>query len=327
MGFKISSNTFICDSCVQLLETSHSFKKKCIGNYEVTSTEREKDIEVKDETIFTSEDILYETEYIDEDPLMKTDPDEQQMEDEFILEDDDILTDSQFESVIDVAKFDVKTRLTRTTYSPDVKLEAIKFAEQTSNRRASKLLGVDESCIRKWRKISLENLRRVPIEISKVETLKVDVEQLVETQEVEIEECVKTEKIRRKSYSSSQKLEAINYAELVGNRKAAKAFLVDESCIRKWRINKEILIEINQERGLKRKPNLHWPELDAELKSWSTTMLNAGVDLKPSAIKVKSLEIAEKLNLTNFKGTSSYISRFMERYRIGRRKATPVNTK
>lgn len=132
----------------------------------------------------------------------------------------------------------------------------------------------------------------------------------------------------RKSYSSQQKLEAVGTAELLGNRQAAKVFNIDESNIRKWRLNKDLLIEINRERGTKRKPNLHWPSLDQELKTWSHAQMQSGVLLKPSEIKTKSLEIAEKLKLKDFRGTSSYVFKFMERYRITSRPAkNPVKKK
>lgn len=273
-------------------------------------------LEVKDENIFGSEDmIIFEAEYIDDDPLMKADSDENIEELELQLDNHELLVESQFESFGDCTKSDIKSRC---TYKADEKLEAMKYAEKTSNRQAAKLFGIDESCIRKWRKQSLVNLRRVPTESENANKADVELQRGVELQpqEIESEECVKTKKARRKSYSSNQKLEAIGYAELVGNRKAAKVFLVDESCIRKWRLNKELLIEIDRERGTKRKPNLHWPLLDAELKSWAITVLSSGVRLKPGEIKAKSIEIAKSLNLTDFKGTSSYISKFMERYRI-----------
>lgn len=102
----------------------------------------------------------------------------------------------------------------------------------------------------------------------------------------------------------------------LGNRQAAKIFSIDESCIRKWRQNKEMLIEIHHERGTKRKPNLHWPEIDRMLKDWVIVQMSSGIRLKPSEIKAKSLEIAETLSITNFKGTSSYIFKFMMRYHI-----------
>lgn len=255
--------------------------------------------------------IIYDAEYIEDDPLMKPDSDEH-LVDEFELSSDRFLSASPIDGFIDSSKIDTKSRC---TYNADEKLEAIKYAEQTSNRQAAKRYLINESCIRQWRKKRQENLESLSESVIVGETS----EGQLAPEEIESEECVKTEKNKRKSYSSNQKLEAINYAELVGNRRAARSFLVDESCIRKWRQNKELLIEIDRDRGTKRKPNLHWPKLEAELKSWVKTMMNSGVRLKPGEIRAKSIELAKKMNLTDFKGTSSYISKFMERYRISHR--------
>lgn len=86
-----------------------------------------------------------------------------------------------------------------------------------------------------------------------------------------------------------------------------------------------MLIEIHQERGTKRKPNLHWPDIDRLLKDWVIHQMASGIRLKPSEIKAKSIEIAESLNITNFKGTSSYIFKFMMRYHIpGRESKTSL---
>lgn len=309
-----------------VLESCYSFKEKCIGIYESTRAPS-KEIEVKeleaDENIFTDEMIIYEAEYIDDGPLnttTKTELNEQLEEEFYTCVKESTTPQPQFDlELIDCTKT-FKTK--RSTYNNEVKLEAIKFAEKSSNRQAAKNLSIDESCIRKWRnqKNSLQDNVQIDEKydtLSELEgTVTVDVGEQMET-EVAGEEFVKTEKNRRKSYSSSKKLKVVSYAEMTGNRQAAKVYSIDESCIRKWRLNKELLIEIDKERGTKRKPNLHWPKLDAELKAWVTEhMNNSGTLLKPSEIKSKSIELAKNLELSDFRGTSSYIFKFMERYKI-----------
>lgn len=308
-----------------MLETCHLFRRNCIENHENLSMNSEGNlfdpnketnleiIETTEENIFASDDmIIYENEY-EEDPLMKIEPElnpEEHVDDEFQLEFEN--EEEYFMESTDSSKPEAK-KIPRYTYNADEKLEAIMYAEKTSNRQAAKRFLINESSIRKWRKKRADNLLENPVESSIKE--EADVEQpqemLVEPQEEKI--------VRRKSYTTKHKLDAVSYAEEVGNRKAARVFLVDESCIRKWRFNKQILIELNNERGSRRKlrrPNLHWPVLEAELKTWAFSIINSGVRLKPGEVKAKSLEIAKKLNVTNFKGTSSYISKFMERYNI-----------
>lgn len=121
---------------------------------------------------------------------------------------------------------------------------------------------------------------------------------------------------KRNSYTSAQKLEIVKLAEIIGNRKAAREYGTDESNVRKWRSAKEMLIVIDRDRGLKRKSNLHWPQLDSALKRWVQQKMDEGAILKPMDIKKKSIELANELNIENFYGTSSYIFKFMDRYNI-----------
>lgn len=219
----------------------------------------------------------------------------------------------------------------RLRYTTKEKLEAVKLAEQSSNRQASKLLTIDESCIRKWRhrKEQLEN----SVQSCKLAKREPSIHEDMEVCDTEIVYEIQTEvgnesvpepirEIRtRKSYSSSEKLDVIAYAEIAGNRHAGKVYQIDESCIRKWRNQKELLIQINEERGTKRKPNLRFPEVEAELKKFVLKKLDEGITLKPSEIKAESVRIANQLNISKFKGTSSYIFKFMERYHFPSRRS------
>lgn len=246
---------------------------------------------------------------------MKTDAADQ-VEEELLFNADNIVIEPNFVNVIDYTK--TRKSKKRSTYKAEFKLEAIEVAKNSSNRQAGKQLFIDESCIRKWRNKTKESVRDNSDLVEHLETSS-ELEGMTTDKEIgylEAEKLMKSVKNRRKSYSSLQKLEVVSYAEITGNRQAAKIFSIDESCIRKWRINKELLLEINKERGTKRKPNLHWPTLDNELKTWAMEQMKDGAILKPSEIKTKSIEMAKSLKLSNFKGTSSYIFKFMERYKI-----------
>lgn len=218
----------------------------------------------------------------------------------------------------------------RLRYTLKEKLRAIDLAERTTNRQAAKVLTIDESCVRKWRQQKdriRSNGNQEACKISKksaniqLESQEMDcdteIECEVQTEVVDetMDEPKPVKEVRtRKSYSSGEKLDVVAFAEVTGNRQAAKIFKIDESCIRKWRNQKNLLIEINEERGTRRKPNLRFPEVESRLKAHVIQKLNEGIVLKPSEIKAKSIRIAEELNITNFKGTSSYIFKFMERY-------------
>ncbi|KAG5666306.1 hypothetical protein PVAND_017857 [Polypedilum vanderplanki] len=162
---------------------------------------------------------------------------------------------------------------------------------------------------------SQPRLRLLP-DIDTFDTIECEIQTTEVEEEIEPKAAAVKEIKTRRAYSSGEKLEVVAFAEVSSNRQAAKVFCIDESCIRKWRNQKEQLIEINRERGTKRKPNLRFPQLEAQLKSFVIKKLEAGFILRPSEIKAESIRIAEELKIENFKGTSSYIFKFMERYHI-----------
>jgi transposase len=279
----------MCDTCVDLLEKSYSFKERCIEIHDKLQNPPMKAekfegeaAEEESSSYFVNDELVeYEEESVEADPLVKE-------------EDEDYHVDAIYEEP-------EKLRY-RTRYTPKQKEKIMKAAESSSNKEASKQFGVDQSCIRKWRAKLTQ-----PTPSSSSDTLEEKQKPETETPRV-----VK----KRRAYTAGWKLEVVNYAEVTGNRQAAKIFGIDESCIRKWRVAKEMLIEINRERGTKRKPNLHWADLEKTLKNWVLQQMNNGHLLKPKEIREKSLEIAKEMNIDNFRGTSSYIFKFMERYHI-----------
>lgn len=222
----------------------------------------------------------------------------------------------------------------RFRYSLKEKLNAVKVAEAFGNRKAEKLLSIGESCIRKWRSQKAEIQSQEDYEKCRITKTKVPAKNkcqlpppVLPTELIvaEIEDCKNSDAPRevksRKSYVSSQKLEVVAFAEVTSNRKAAKVYKIDESCIRKWRNQKEMLENINRERGTRRKPNLRFPELEQRLKEFVQQKIDQeGILMRPQEIKTHSMKIAQELNITNFKGTSSYIFKFMERYQIPSRR-------
>lgn len=222
----------------------------------------------------------------------------------------------------------------RFRYSLKEKLNAVKVAEAFGNRKAEKLLSIGESCIRKWRSQKAEIQSQEDYEKCRITKTKVPAKNKLQLPPpvlptelivAEIEDCKNSDTPReiksRKSYVSSQKLEVVAFAEVTSNRKAAKVYKIDESCIRKWRNQKEMLENINRERGTRRKPNLRFPELEQRLKEFVQQKIDQeGILMRPQEIKTHSMKIAQELNITNFKGTSSYIFKFMERYQIPSRR-------
>lgn len=320
------SNLFICDPCTSKLIDAIAFRDKCIDVYNKDETYVKSEARIESENLEIPED--FKTFSKEEEPLMIEEHLDEHLEE---MDQDPLhIYKSQIEA------FD-SPRI-RYRYTLKEKLHAIKTAEEVGNRKAEKILQIGESCIRKWRSqkdeiLNEENLERNRLKRRKNEELEVDIkpqpcinncEDECKCQHVTIafESHEKTRDVKpRKSYTSAQKLEAISCAEEMGNRQAAKIYRMDESCIRKWRSQKEQLIKLMKERNTKRIPNLKFPEVEERLKEFVAEKNRQGIVLRPNEIKQQSIIIAKELNVENFKGTSSYIFKFMERYQIPSRRS------
>ena len=282
----------MCDGCVSLLENSYNFKERCIEIHESLQNSEIDTVNCKLEK--SERNVIEEdTNYFVNDEMIEYDDNES-------VDGDPLVKDEEYQEAL--MEEPEKMRC-RNHYTNEQKSQIIAAAELSSNKEAAKQFSVDESCIRKWRAKQSQ-----PSTSSSIEFLDLKVKNIAETPPKVVK--------KRRAYTAGWKLEVVNYAEVTGNRQAAKIFGIDESCIRKWRVSKEMLIEINRERGTKRKPNLHWADLEKSLKLWVLDQMNQGLLLKPKEIREKSIEIAKEMNINNFRGTSSYIFKFMERYHI-----------
>lgn len=123
----------------------------------------------------------------------------------------------------------------------------------------------------------------------------------------------------RRTYTPQQKLEIIQFAEVESNRSAMRKFEIDESCVRRWRVQKETIQNIYHEQQTSnrvvsnRKPRICWPDLERELKDWVVQNKDRGIMLKPYEIKATAIQMARNRQIENFKGTSSFIFKFMQR--------------
>ncbi|CRL05372.1 CLUMA_CG018216, isoform A [Clunio marinus] len=310
-GIYINCNTFICDPCVDKLLSYYIFKEKCLEIYERTNGTEIFSSSIGEDIIIYDND---EEEYIDFNLSTKNKTTNNEYDNER----------ESINSIEEKPEDDLifKCPSKRKNYSKEFREEVISRANETSNRQAAREYAVDESNIRKWIKQDgcNSNIKYDLNHSNEIEHLEethlTEYDVTADNEESERFETSSRHIKNRKSYSSKQKLEAVSYAEKLGNRKASKLFHIDESCIRKWRKTKDLLIKINNERGTKRKPNLHWPELDAELKAWAISEINLGNRIKPAHLKAKSIELAKAFNFHDFKGTSSFIFKFMKRYNL-----------
>lgn len=303
---QVSTNVFICDPCCFKLKDALSFKERCIQTY----TSIFKNIKVEsfptncvNNLVYEEEEHLEDEEHLEGNLIELRGEDPSQNENIISADYDNEQEEEEIE----------KYHNNRNRYTLKEKLNAIKVAEAFGNRKAEKLLNIDESCIRKWRNQKEKLQSQEDLDVNTVE-YNVSTSPLNNLMKISDKKEIKS----RKSYTTSQKLEIVSFAETSTNRKTAKIYNIDESCIRKWRNQKEMLESINKERCTRRKPNLRFPQLENRLKQFVQQRMDYqnGFFLRPHEIRAESIKIAKDLNISNFKGTSSYIFKFMERYNI-----------
>ncbi|GFT36487.1 hypothetical protein TNCV_2991151 [Trichonephila clavipes] len=115
------------------------------------------------------------------------------------------------------------------------------------------------------------------------------------------------------SYTADFKLNAVEKANEVGNREAARFFNIDESNIRLWRRNKtnfEIAIDV---KGPIVVENPHWPELEAEINKWILKERDDGKTVSTVSTRMKARVIVREMNIVNFYGGPTWCYRFMKR--------------
>lgn len=121
----------------------------------------------------------------------------------------------------------------------------------------------------------------------------------------------------RKSYTVEDKLKIVEFAEENNNRAAAREFSLNESTVRCFRRQKQMLLKMNPQQKTNRKAYPHWPQLEQELKKFVINHpLEHGAKAKLREIKEEAINIAAKHGIENFNGSNSYIFKFMLRQNL-----------
>jgi transposase-like protein len=129
----------------------------------------------------------------------------------------------------------------------------------------------------------------------------------------------------RKSYTAAFKLEVIKYAEENSNRAAEREFGFNEKNVRRWRQQKDILHKTKKSQKAFRTKAPFWPELENELESFVLEQRAACRALNTVQLRMKAVEIAKSLEITNFKGGPSWCYRFMKRKNLSIRQRTTLS--
>ncbi|GFX77637.1 HTH CENPB-type domain-containing protein [Trichonephila clavipes] len=120
-------------------------------------------------------------------------------------------------------------------------------------------------------------------------------------------------KRNRVSYIADFKLNAVEKANEVENREAARFFNVYESNIRLWRRNKTNFENCDRRKRTDRRGKPHWPELEAEINKWILKERNDGKAVSTVSIRMKARVIAREMNIVNFSGAPTWCYRLMKR--------------
>ena len=131
----------------------------------------------------------------------------------------------------------------------------------------------------------------------------------------------------RASYSARFKLHVVMYAVDHGNRAAGKHFKVDESCVRRWRSQREKLKLTPKDKRANRYRLPAYPELEKDLTGWLSEKRKSGVAVSINVIRLKALSIAQNTNIKDFKASVRWCNAFLERHGFSIRRRTTVAQK
>ena len=118
---------------------------------------------------------------------------------------------------------------------------------------------------------------------------------------------------KRKKYEASFKLKVIEVAKVSNNCAAARTFDVTEKIVRDWRRNEDNLRNMPKEKCAMRRGSTRWPQLEDYVAEWVFELRQDGYIVTRNKIRTYALKWAQAHELKDFKATSGWCSRFMNR--------------
>ncbi len=132
---------------------------------------------------------------------------------------------------------------------------------------------------------------------------------------------------KRHAYDVKFKLEAIELAEKLSNRQAARKFEVDESMVRRWRKNKAQLVEVFQQQGPTKKK-----KVGSGRKPCLSTIEDELMDrivseqeqqhVSSKMISAWAKEMADENGITDFNASKGWLFNFLKRYNLTMKRRT-----
>ena len=93
------------------------------------------------------------------------------------------------------------------------------------------------------------------------------------------------------------KLRVVAYAVIHGIRAAGKRFTVDESCVRGWKAQRELLSKTTRNKRMQRFRPAAFPDIKKELASWITEKQQGGIGVSTNVICFKAKSVMQKLGI------------------------------
>lgn len=132
------------------------------------------------------------------------------------------------------------------------------------------------------------------------------------------------ENAKRKAYDAAFKLKAIKLSDKEGNRAAARILGINESMVRRWKLQREELEQCKKTKKAFRGNKSRWPELENTLEDWVNTQRADGRGVSTVQIRLKAKTSATEKKIPNFKGGPSWCLRFMKRKGLSVRTRTTL---
>ena len=100
-------------------------------------------------------------------------------------------------------------------------------------------------------------------------------------------------------------MRVVGYAVEHGNRAAGKKFAVDESCVRRWRVQRKQSTDTPKLKFANRHGTAIFPDLEKELACWIKEKRQGGFGVSTNVIRLKAQVIMQKSGLPEGKFRAS----------------------
>ena len=120
----------------------------------------------------------------------------------------------------------------------------------------------------------------------------------------------------RMSFDNKFKLKAVEIAEQIGNRAAARQLRISECNVRRWRQEVEAISQAPKNKCCTKARNgAKFPQIETQVCTFIDQKRNDGLGVSRSLIRLEALRVARQLGISeaDFKASPGWCTRFMNR--------------